>query len=201
MRSTWWRSGGRLAALTAPLLAVVVAASPAAAQVNDDIGAGSVTGGVTFQTGYVPPALHLGCVTDGWTFQGSSEAAVYNVNGSQYAGPVSISVQGNSCATTGFEQGPITSLSASGLWVPLGIGTLKTGCSLQPGSFNLYFRFGSHVIVNVLANCYVNAWQAPNTAFVATGEFVPTDLEGGINDNITSASFDGAFAVSPSPTA
>jgi len=186
----------RLLAIAAPAIAVVVAALPAAA-LNDTVGGGAVSGGVVFTTGNVPVISSPACVTDFWTFNGSAPTVLFNVNESQYAGSIGIYAQGNSCATTSLEAGAITALSASGSNTPLGIGTMSASCNLIPGNNNIYVRLGTHVILLVNTNCYVNSWGAPNTTFVATGEFLPTTGDG-VNFPITAASFTGAFTVFPS---
>jgi hypothetical protein len=189
----------RLLAVTAPLMVGLLTWSPAAAALNYTVGGGAVTGGVVFNQGYVPVIGSANCVTDAWTFNSDANATsvLFNVNGSQYAGHIGITVQGNSCATPSLEDGPITLLSASGSNNPLGIGTMTASCNLIAGNNNIYIRLGTHVIVLVNTNCYVNAWAAPNTTFVATGEFIPTSGDG-VNWPITAASFDGAFTVFPS---
>lgn len=186
----------RLLGVTAPCVAALVAALPASA-LNYTVGAGAVTGSVGFVSGSVPVIAAPACVNDSWVFNGSAPSVLFNVNESQYAGSIGISVQGNSCATTTLEAGAITGLSASGSNTPLGIGTMSASCSLITGNNNIYVRLGTHVIVLVNTNCYVNSWAAPNTTFVATGEFVPTSGDG-VNFPITAASFTGAFTVFPS---
>jgi hypothetical protein len=179
-------------------MAFSVSGSASTGAVNDNVGTGPVDGAVGFLSGYVPTINASGCVADSWSFSGgSTEAVMFNVNESQYVGPLAISAAGNSCATTGLEAGPITSLSASGGYSPLNIGFWSTSCNLVPGTTNEYFRIGTHVLVLVNTNCYVNAWPAPNTAFISTGEFRPTNGDG-VDFNITQAAYDGVFSALPS---
>lgn len=187
------RRSRALACATLPL-AVTLAASPVSA-LEENAGGGDAEGAVTFASPAqsVPP-LGQPCAATSWTFSGvSTVAVVFDVNGSEYIGSLSISVAGGSpCATVDHEIGTVTALSASG-FNPLFNARLT--CSYLPGTGS-YVRAASHVVLDVTATCQVNAWNPAQVQFVATGEFTPTQGDG-ITTAVTAAAFDGTFSTIP----
>jgi hypothetical protein len=186
----------RTRALACAALPLALAFNVVPAQgLEENAGGGDAEGAVTFASPAqsVPP-LGQPCAATSWTFSGSSTlAAVFDVNGSEYIGSLSIRVAGgSSCATVDHEIGTVTALTASGANLLL---NSRLACGYLAGT-GTYVRVASHVVLDVTATCQVNNWSPAHVQFVASGEFTPTQGDG-VLTAVSAAQFDGAFSTIP----
>lgn len=153
-------------------------------------GGGLVTGDVVFTAPGVPP-LNADCATTTFHFEGSSATAWVNGSVETYLGPLDIAADGGSdCERASTGDGALT-VWASGQ-NPLGD---ELTCGPLTGTFT---RIAGDVVIVVTGDCAINGVDAFSIIFNASGLFTPTNPGGGVTEPVTTASFVGAFAVSPS---
>jgi hypothetical protein len=154
-----------------------------------NVGGGAVSGAVTFASPGVPPSGQP-CRATSFAFNGASDSAWLNAAITAYVGPITITGSGGSpCETATSGSGPVT-LSASGS-NPLG-STLS--CPSLVGNFT---RVLTDVTVVVSGDCRINDFPTFSVQFLAHGEFVPTNDGAGVTAPVLTATFAGAFAISP----
>lgn len=151
-------------------------------------GAGPIAGTVVFEGDGVPP-IDADCAPTRFAFEGTSVSAWVNGSGTAYAGPVVITATGGSAcenAETGTGAITVSAVGASPL------GTLS--CGTLTGTVA---RTSSDVLVVVRGDCTVNDFPAFRVGFIAKGEFLSTNLGGGVTAPVTEAAFVGAFVIVP----
>lgn len=175
-----------------------VEATPQTFTVNKppNVGAGQVSGGVTFADPGQPGLLQT-CATTSFTIDDTltadvpavSNGIVLNVSGSEYAGPFVLTGTGiGDCANAVAGSGTL-SLHVEGS-VP------NTGSSLTCDVAGTFARVLSDVSVAVSGTCRINGFTVGNVNFRGQTEFRP-DPGQGLTTEIHHATFAGYFTVTP----
>jgi len=194
-----WRTRRLGVALAAPLFAISILATPAAAI---DTGGGVINGQVNFSTP-VTPAVNLStgqpnpCGASSWTYSDFNVAGVstslatvvLNSAGVFYWGPVGISASGGSGSECVYEAGGTFSWNASGY------NSITTGSLACSGTAGQYLRVASIVELSAGGLCHVNEWYTDNVAFTVVGTLTPTSAGAGLINPVTSALFNGVWEL------
>ena len=152
-----------------------------------DAGGGAVSGSVSFSEPI--PAVGQSCAPTSFSLTGNSVASVISFAQSEYTGPINFTGSGGSSCETAASGAGSLDLSVQGLGV--------TGTTLScPALSGSYSRVGSDVTVTVDGLCTLNGTETDPVSLAAKVEFAPAS--GGVGQPVTTATFDGAFAVSPS---
>lgn len=187
----------RAAMLCAGVLALALVPTTANAA---NIGAGEAHGTVTATPGKGVPPLNSPCQATEFTFDGQSESATFTTNLVGFVGPVQFKGKASAtCEATsaGFGAMELTEVKGVGLLSPantLNCADPATGTKLTGG----YTRNGA-VVTSVLGGtCTINGSPAPIQLFFR-GVLAPnaTPQGQGVSAPITSATFAGAYVISP----
>jgi len=205
-KSVRGRAGGFRLALLAAALVATVGLSPARAEASRNVGAGAMTGTVTFQAPGVP-ASGEPCAATSFTLSGTATAVVYNTVIMGHAGTVSIAGAGGAtCEATSGGSGTLTLTNVRGTGVTgseidCANPTATPATTLTGG----YTRTAIDIEAVVGGSCKINGYDAPvlvtfrgvlePSGFSVGG--TPTLIAPGINAPIRQATLQGAFAVEP----
>ena len=201
-----------------PTLVVIVMAlavaltGPASAAASSNVGAGTLTGSVSFAAPGVPPAgtppAGGTCAPVSFTLSGTSDAVVYNTVIMGHAGTVSISGTGSStCEATAGGSGTLVlhdvrGTGTTGSQIDCANPTVSPATTLTGG----YARTGTDIEAVVGGTCKINGYAAAvlvtfHGTFVPSTPTVGTSPPGltvpGLNAPITQATIRGAFGVQP----
>ena len=168
---------------------LLVESSPVAADAME--GAGVVTGVVSFAGTGVPTGTSP-CGPVSFTFSGTSQALLVTQGGpTEYAGSVGISGGGGStCENASMSLGGTVSVTIVSYVSLINASSLR--CTALSGG---YLRVGTHVHVDTAGDCVVNGGSPIGVNFLSDGEFVPTTVEQGITQPVTSADFAAAVSL------
>jgi len=168
--------------------AVALACTPVPAAAQAMAMAGAVSGIVSFGGGGLPPLPAL-CVPASFSFSGTAQLAMAGSSGSAFAGGVGVTGGGGSgCEDIAHGTGNVTVGVVT--YVTIAGGT-SVSCTGLTGP---YFRFGPHVVLDVLGPCTVNGGATQTVGVVVTGEFLPANAGDGVQRPITSAVFAAVLA-------
>lgn len=158
-----------------------------------NVGAGAVLGSVTFTNPEGLPPAGPQCADTTFTLQQTvAHAFVLNTVITGYAGSVSLHGSGGGIcenATSGF--GSLT-VTAEGVVATTG-SSLR--CSTLQGS---YIRVLTELTTVLYGNCSVNNFPLNRVTFIAEVNFLPDNPTTDPDEPIWTATFQGAFTVSPS---
>lgn len=178
-------------AVAAPVL--ITAALPLQAAADQNFGAGVLSGTVNYSVGGVPTNPLGNCVNVTWTMDTATiagvpaAAVVVDFLNDAYAGPVTITSTGSSCAAMWAEGGNVSATIA---------GTGPKGsltCSTMSG---IYQRVGTDVVLVLTGSCSVDLHPSGFARVVVTGPFAPTTFTTD-HSEVTGGDFVGGFTLEP----
>jgi hypothetical protein len=176
-----------LCAVAVPVLGMSAAPLIASADVVGNVGGGVISGSVRYSSGGVPTTPLVNCVTGTWHLESTAAAVVVALVHDEYAGQVTITADGGSCAAMWAEGGNLTSTIA-------GTNT-STGGTLQCGTLSgIYERVGTEVNVVLNGACSINGAPSTSVRVAVVGPFVPDQPQ---NNLVKGGQFNGTFALEP----
>ena len=175
----------RIAVLAGMVLAI---GAPMNVSAQGVVVSGAITGIVGFAGSGVPTLPTL-CAPVSFSFSGTAQGTAGAPPAEPFVGALGVTGSGGSiCEDVTRGGGTVTVTVVSYLSFA---GAAGMSCGPLTGP---YFRFGPHVILQVLGPCSIGGAPPTTTGVVVVGEFLPSNPGDGLIHPITSAVFVASYA-------